>query len=79
MVTVWRAEELRIVMFVEDHLPAHVQVLGDGQATINLERAGRDIELVWADGMTNGEVRRAMRVVRSQRARLLRRWRELHG
>ena len=36
MVTVLRANGLRVVIFVNDHLPAHVHVFGDGEAKINL-------------------------------------------
>jgi hypothetical protein len=79
MVTVWRAEGLRVVIFVDDHAPAHVHVFGDGQAKINLNGDGGVPELVWADGMTRGEVRRAMRVVEAQRVFLLGRWKDIHG
>jgi Domain of unknown function (DUF4160) len=36
MVTLYRAYGLRVVIFVDDHEPAHVHVFGDGQAKINL-------------------------------------------
>lgn len=35
--------------------------------------------LVWADNMTRGEVRRAMRIVAEQRVFLLQRWEDIHG
>ena len=57
MVTVLRAEGLRVVIFVNDHQPAHVHVFGDGEAKINLTGAGGTPELIWADRMTRGEVR----------------------
>jgi hypothetical protein len=79
MVTVWRADGLRIVIFVDDHLPAHVHVFGDGHAKINLYGADGGPHLVWADGMNRGEVRRAMRLVSEQRELLRARWREIHG
>jgi len=79
LVTVLRAEGPRVVIFVDDHQPAHVHVLGDGQARINLTGAGGTPELVWAYGMTRGEVRRAMRIVVEQRAVLLARWESIHG
>ena len=52
-----------------------VHVFGDGEAKIDLLGPG----LVWADGMTRGEVRRAVRLVAEQRASLLARWEEIHG
>jgi Domain of unknown function (DUF4160) len=79
MVTVFRAEGLRVVIFVNDHHPAHVHVFGDGQAKINLTGTGGTPELVWADGMTRGEVRHAMRVVDEARTMLLARWESIHG
>ncbi len=51
----------------------------DGQAKINLLGADDLPELVWAEGMTRGEVHRAMRVVVEQRTLLLARWETLHG
>jgi hypothetical protein len=70
---------LRVVIYANDHLPAHVHVSGDGEAKINLATTSGKPELVWVDGMTSGEVRRAMRLVADRRAFLLDRWREIHG
>ena len=75
MVTVLRVQGLRVVIYTNDHQRAHVHVFGDGEAKINL--LGPD--LVWAEGMSRGEVRRAMRVVEEQQVFLLARWREIHG
>ncbi|WP_244475818.1 DUF4160 domain-containing protein [Methylobacterium sp. Leaf93] len=36
MVTVLRSGGLRVIIFVDDHEPAHVHVFGDGHAKINL-------------------------------------------
>jgi len=46
MVTVFRACGLRVIIFVDDHMPAHVHVFGDGQAKINLSGAGGVPELI---------------------------------
>ena len=78
MVTVLRAYGLRVVIFSNDHLPAHVHVFGDGQAKINLLGAEGAPELIWADAMSRGEVRRTMRIVTEQQAFLLARWKEIH-
>ena len=79
MVTVLRVHGLRVVIFVNDHQPAHVHVFGDGEAKINL--LGRDgaPALVWADAMSRGEIRRAVRIVAEQQAFLLARWEDIHG
>nr|WP_294544139.1 DUF4160 domain-containing protein [uncultured Rhodopila sp.] len=79
MVTVLRARGLRVIIFSDDHQPAHVHVFGDGQAKINLRSAGGTAELVWSEGMDRGEVRRAMQVVVEQQDFLLARWEDIHG
>jgi hypothetical protein len=79
MVTVLRAHGLRVVIFANDHEPAHVHVIGEGEAKINLLGASGAPELVWADGMNRGDLRRAMRLVLEQQAFLLARWEEIHG
>jgi hypothetical protein len=79
MVTVLRAQGLRVVIFVNDHLPAHVHVFGDGEAKINLLGANGAPALVWADGMSRGDIRRAMRLALEQQTLLLERWEEIHG
>ncbi|GAN77695.1 DUF4160 domain-containing protein [Acidisphaera rubrifaciens] len=79
MVTVLRAQGLRVVIFLNDHLPAHVHVFGDGEAKINLLGADGAPELVWADGMNRGDVRRAMRLATEQQGVLLARWEDIHG
>ena len=79
MVTVLRAHGLRVVIFVNDHQPAHVHVFGDGEAKINLLGSDGTPALVWADGMSRGEIRRAMRIVTEQQTALLARWEDIHG
>ncbi len=79
MVTIYRANGLNVVIFVDDHEPAHVHVFGEGQAKINLIGSDGEPALIWADGMKRNDVRRAMRIVTEQRALFLSRWMELHG
>ena len=78
MVVVLRAHGMRVVIFTDDHEPAHVHVFGDGQAKIDLGEGGRP-SLVWARRMTRGDVRRAMEIVADNREALLMRWRAIHG
>jgi hypothetical protein len=77
MATVIRADGLPVVIYVNDHRPAHV--FGDGEAKINLVGVGCTPAIVWADNMTRGEVRRAMRIVIEQQAFLLQCWEDIHG
>ena len=79
MVTVHRAHGLRIVIFVDDHEPAHGHVFGDGEAKINLADGDGGPELIFAIGMTRADIRRAMDVVKERQAYLLKRWSEIHG
>jgi hypothetical protein len=79
VVTVLRAHGLRVVIFANDHRPAHVHVFGDGEAKINLLGAAGRPELMRADGMGRGEVRRAVRLAHEHQAMLLACWEELHG
>lgn len=79
MVTVLRADGLRVVIYTNDHMPAHVHVFGDGEAKIDLAGPGGTPVLLWADGMSRGEVRRAVRLVTEQQAFLRQRWEDIHG
>lgn len=77
MVTVHREDGLRFVIYTDDHEPAHVHVVGDGTAKIDI--AGGVPVLVRANGMKGGDLRRAMRIAGEQRDTFLARWSELHG
>jgi hypothetical protein len=79
LVTVIRSSGFRIVVFVDDHEPAHVHVYGDGEAKINLIGPDGLPELIWAVGMKRSEVRRSMAIVLENRDALLARWKEIHG
>jgi hypothetical protein len=60
-----------VVIYANDHDPAHVHVFGDGEAKINLLGIDGSPLLIWADGMSRGKVRRAMRIVTEEQAALL--------
>ena len=79
MVTVLRVQGLRVVIFANDHQPAHVHVFGNGEAKINLRGTGGTPDLVWAEKMSRGEIRRAMQIVTEEQALLLARWENIHG
>jgi hypothetical protein len=63
MVTILRLAGFRIVIFSDDHEPAHVHVF----------------ELIWAVGMKHADVRKCMRLVEENRETLLAYWDEIHG
>ena len=79
MITVLREGGFRIVIFTDDHEPAHVHVFGDGSAKIQLIGETGAPELLSTFGMKAGDVRKAMAIVRADRDMLLARWREIHG
>lgn len=79
MVTVHRASGMSVVIYTDDHEPAHVHVFGDGEAKIELQGPGDAPRLVWAKGMGRADIRRAMAIVAEQRVGLLLCWRDIHG
>ena len=79
MVTVHRASGMRVVIYVDDHEPAHVHVIGSGEVKIGLSGPDDAPTLIWNKGMKRAEVRRAMAIVKEQRDELLTRWSDLHG
>lgn len=79
MVTVHREAGLRFVIFVDDHEPAHVHVVGDGNAKIDLASADGKPELVRNDGLKAGDLRKALSIVAERQTMLLEKWSEIHG
>ncbi len=79
MVTVHRQRGPRFIIYVDDHKPAHLHVYADGEAKINLAGGDGLPELLWADGMKRGDIRRAMQIVSQAQDYFLTKWREIHG
>ena len=79
MITVLRAEGFSILIFSDDHEPAHVHVFGDGEAKINLSSPNDRPELIWAVGMKHADIRKSMRLIERNREALLVGWNEIHG
>jgi Domain of unknown function (DUF4160) len=79
MVTICRAHGLHIIIFTDDHEPAHVHVFGDGHANINLIGPDDAPALVRAENINASDLRRAMQLVRDQQAAFLAKWREFNG
>jgi Domain of unknown function (DUF4160) len=79
MVTVLRTYGLDVVIYPNDHQPAHVHVFGDGEMKVNL--IGKDglPELIWAVGESRATIRKAMVLVTDNRLLLLKRWSDFHG
>jgi uncharacterized protein DUF4160 len=79
MVTVHREGGFRLVIFTDDHEPAHVHVYGDGSAKIVLAGTKGTPELLAASRMKEGDIRKAVRIVAEQQDYLLECWSEIHG
>lgn len=79
MISVLRSGSFRVVIYANDHEPAHVHVFGDGEVKINLAGSNGHAELVWAKGMSRGDIRDAYALVQRNRTMLLARWMEIHG
>lgn len=79
MVTVLRESGLRFVIHLDDHVPAHVHVLGDGTAKIAIADEAGDPKLIRNQGLKAGDLRKAMQIVADHRELLMERWNELHG
>ncbi|MBX3578450.1 MAG: DUF4160 domain-containing protein [Rhizobiaceae bacterium] len=76
MPTVLRLSGLNVVIYPDDHEPAHVHVRGDGEAKISLEPS---VRLDWERGMSWATAQKAVRLVAANREMLLRKWNEIHG
>jgi hypothetical protein len=76
MITVLRSGGLRFVIYLDDHEPAHVHVIGDGEAKINLVG---EPDLVWNRGLSRGDLRHAMQAIATHREALLGKWSDIHG
>jgi len=79
MVVVHRAHGFRFVIYTSDHRPAHVQVIGAGEAKIGLLGPERRPNVVWSVGMSRADVKRALAEVADRRLELLAKWRRIHG
>ena len=79
MVTIHRSGNLRIVIYLNDHAPAHVHAINpDGEAQISLI-GGKAPELVSVDGIRRSDVRKAMQIVKDNLDAFLAEWRRIHG
>jgi hypothetical protein len=79
MVVVHREAGLRFVIFKDDHEPAHVHVLGDGDAKIRLFGDDGLPKVEEAKRMKRPVLKRAKNIVKEQQFMLMNRWKEIHG
>ncbi len=79
MVVIYRAHGYRFVIYLHDHEPAHVHLVGAGLAKIHLlGRDGRP-EVVDVVGIKAGDLRRLLAEVTERRDEFLQEWERIHG
>jgi Domain of unknown function (DUF4160) len=79
MVVIHRAYGFRFVIYTLDHEPAHVHVVGEGQAKINLLGPGGLPQLVASTGIKRSDMRRLYAEVVERRVEFLKDWERIHG
>lgn len=79
MVVVHRAFGLRFIIYPDDHEPAHVHVVGEGEARVSIVGPNGLPLMLSAIGMKTSTKRRVMDEVLAHQERLLGEWRRIHG
>ena len=80
MPTVLRFEGLRVVIYPNDHRPAHVHLIGRGcEAVFNLRCPAGSADLRENYGFSPREVRNIQRVLKNHLAALCSEWERIHG
>jgi len=80
MLTVLRLDGLRVVIYPNDHRPAHVHVIGaDGEAVFNLNCPEGPVVLRESYGLSLSAVNRLQAALADNLETLCVRWREIHG
>jgi hypothetical protein len=80
MATIFRSCGLRFMIYSNDHPPPHVHVVGPGrEARVQLGDFGMPPSVMTNDGLSRRELAFALIEIDTQQARLLQRWREIHG
>ncbi len=80
MPTVLRFEGLRVVIYPNDHRPAHVHVIGNGcEAVFNLNCQVGPVELRENYGFSRREISRIARTLANQLRSLCAAWENIHG
>lgn len=77
MPTVLRADGLRVVVYLNDHAPEHVHVVGPGWVVV-VDLIGLEVREAVGDPGAR-DIRRALRLVADHREALLDAWEDIHG
>ena len=80
MPTVLRVDGLRVVIYPNDHRPAHVHVLGAGcEAVFDLNCLAGPVDLRENYGFSRREIRRIAGALMDRLGELCRAWGKIHG
>ena len=80
MPTVLRIGALRVVIYPNDHRPAHVHVIGQGHAAVfELNCPGGPLYLRENYGFTTVQIQRMRAELREHLVKLCQSWEEIHG
>jgi Domain of unknown function (DUF4160) len=78
--TVMRLDGLRVVVYPNDHRPAHVHVMGRGyEAVFNLNCQAGPVELRENYGFQSGELSKILGGLAANLENLCRAWEHIHG
>lgn len=80
MPTIWRFEGFRVAIYVDDHRPAHVHVIGaSGEAVFVLNCPNGPPALRESYGLNRPVLNRIRSALRDELASLCVAWRSIHG
>jgi len=79
MATLFRVGSYRIVVYPNDHRPAHVHAVGEGHARFELGTNPDEVRLTEQDGVSMRDLRRIAREIMARHAECLAGWRRHHG
>lgn len=79
MVLVRKAYGFRFVIYTADHEPAHVHIVGEGKAKINLLGPYGQPEVVYSVGIKRPDMKRLLAEVAEHRQEFLEKWLEIYG
>jgi hypothetical protein len=77
MVPIHREGGFRFAICRDDHEPAHVHVLGDGEVVVNLIGVDGRPEVRDAYGATRADIRKTMTIVTARQVEFMAKWHEM--
>jgi hypothetical protein len=75
--TIHQEGGFRFVIYLNDHSPPHVHVIGDGHAKVLVDDSGPLLDE--ADGFNRGQLRAILRIAAKEGPKFLRMWNKIHG